>query len=69
LRLELKKMVQAAMGKPLTPRQILFVKNLPKTRNLKVMRRIIRAAYLGEDPGDLSSLLDPQAFDEIKHAI
>ena len=42
------------MGKPLAPSKIHFVSALPKTRNAKVMRRVIRAAYLGEDPGDLS---------------
>jgi acetyl-CoA synthetase len=44
------------------------VKDLPKTRNAKVMRRIIRAAYLGLDPGDVSSLENPRAVDEIKLA-
>jgi acetyl-CoA synthetase len=32
------------------------------------MRRIIRAAYLGQDPGDTSSLENPQAVNEISHA-
>jgi acetyl-CoA synthetase len=68
LRSELKALVASAMGKPLTPNQILFVSDLPKTRNAKVMRRIIRAAFLGQDPGDTSSLLNPEAVEEIKHA-
>ena len=42
--------------------------DLPKTRNAKVMRRVIRAAYLGEPPGDLSSLENPQAVAEIERA-
>jgi hypothetical protein len=29
---------------------------------------MIRAAYLGEDPGDISSLVNPEAMEEIKHA-
>ncbi len=45
-----------------------FVSALPKTRNAKVMRRVIRAAYLGEDPGDLSALENPAAVDEIRNA-
>ncbi len=57
--------VAADMGKPLTPSKIYFVSKLPKTRNAKVMRRVIRSAYLGEDPGDLSALEDPTAVDEI----
>jgi acetyl-CoA synthetase len=68
LRAELKKSVATAMGKPLTPRAVLFVSDLPKTRNAKVMRRMIRAAYLGEDPGDTSSLVNPEAVDEIRRA-
>ena len=68
LRSELRELVSSAMGKPLAPREILFVSDLPKTRNAKVMRRMIRAAYLGEDPGDTSSLLNPEAVEEIIHA-
>ena len=68
LREELKHSVAKAMGKPLTPRAVFFVSDLPKTRSAKVMRRMIRAAYLGEDPGDISSLVNPEAMEEIKHA-
>jgi acetyl-CoA synthetase len=55
------------MGKPLAPSKIHFVSALPKTRNAKVMRRVIRAAYLGEDAGDLSSLENPQSIDEVRN--
>ncbi len=68
LRSDLRRLVASAMGKPLIPRDILFVTDLPKTRNAKVMRRMIRAAYLGEDPGDTSSLLNPEAVEQIRHA-
>jgi len=63
---ELKALVAKDMGKPLAPSRIHFVSALPKTRNAKVMRRVIRAAYLGLDPGDLSALEDPGAVEEIK---
>ena len=33
------------------------------------MRRVIRAAYLGEAPGDLSSLENPQAVDDIRRSV
>jgi acetyl-CoA synthetase len=56
------------LGKPLAPRDILFVKDLPKTRNAKVMRRVIRAAYLGEDPGDITSLENPAAVEECRQS-
>ncbi|MBI2188059.1 MAG: AMP-binding protein [Acidobacteria bacterium] len=65
---ELKAMVATRLGKPLRPEAIEFVRELPKTRNAKVMRRVIRAAYLREDPGDLSSLENPQAVEEIASA-
>jgi acetyl-CoA synthetase len=68
LRGELRQMIIAEMGKPLAPKAILFVSDLPKTRNAKVMRRMIRAAYLGQDPGDTSSLVNPLAVEEIKTA-
>ena len=62
---ELKALVATRLGKPLRPQTIEFVRDLPKTRNAKVMRRVIRSAYLDEAPGDLSSLENPQAVDEI----
>jgi acetyl-CoA synthetase len=68
LRQELRQLVAHALGKPLTPREVLFVSDLPKTRNAKVMRRIIRAAYLSLDPGDISSLVNPDAVEEIRNA-
>jgi acetyl-CoA synthetase len=68
LRQELREMVVDEMGKPLAPKSILFVSDLPKTRNAKVMRRMIRSAYLGLEPGDTSSLVNPQAMEEIRKA-
>ena len=65
---ELKSLVAKDMGKPLAPSKIHFVSALPKTRNAKVMRRVIRAAYLGEDAGDLSALENPNAIEEIEAA-
>ncbi|HEY2847836.1 MAG TPA: hypothetical protein VGI80_08455, partial [Pyrinomonadaceae bacterium] len=63
---ELRSLVAREMGKPLAPSKIHFVSALPKTRNAKVMRRVLRAAYLGDDLGDLSSLENPRAIDEIE---
>jgi acetyl-CoA synthetase len=62
---ELKQLVAKDMGKPLAPSKIHFVAAIPKTRNAKVMRRVIRAAYLGEDAGDLSALENPNSVAEI----
>jgi acetyl-CoA synthetase len=52
------------LGKPLAPQAVLFVRDLPKTRNAKVMRRMIRAAYLGDELGDTSALLNPDSLEE-----
>jgi acetyl-CoA synthetase len=62
---ELKALVAARLGRPLRPKAIEFVGDLPKTRNAKVMRRVIRSTYLNEPAGDLSSLENPTAVDEI----
>jgi len=68
LRTELERQVAKELGKPLAPQAVLFVADIPKTRNAKVMRRVIRAAYLGEPPGDLSALVNPEAVEEIAQA-
>jgi len=55
------------LGRPLRPETIQFVNDLPKTRNAKILRRVIRAAYLGHDDlGDLTALENPAAVVEIR---
>jgi len=55
------------LGKPLRPEAVRFVTQLPKTRNAKILRRVIRGAYLGkQDLGDLSSLDNPAAVEEVR---
>ena len=57
------------LGKPLRPERVRFVTQLPKTRNAKILRRVIRGAYLGKtDLGDLSSLENPAAVEEVRAA-
>ena len=58
----------AELGKALAPKAVVFVPDLPMTRNAKVMRRVIRAAYLGDDPGDTSSLVNPESLRAIASA-
>ena len=62
----LRERVAAELGKPLRPEKIYFVESLPKTRNAKVMRRVIRSAFLGEDPGDTTALENPAAVEAIR---
>ncbi|MFN2389391.1 MAG: AMP-binding protein [Actinomycetota bacterium] len=63
---EIKDAIACQLGKAFTPARILFVSELPKTRSAKIVRRAIRAKVLGEDPGDLSSLENPRALEEIQ---
>lgn len=69
LRNELKLQVIKVMGKTLKPRDIKFVYDLPKTRSAKIIRRVIKAVYLGEDIGDISSIENLNAVEEIKNAV
>ncbi|MEX0408625.1 AMP-binding protein [Aquibium sp. LZ166] len=65
---ELEEAVVAGLGAPFRPRFILPVSDLPKTRNMKIMRRVVRAACLDEPAGDLSSLVNPEVVEEIRAA-
>ena len=60
--------VTGALGKALKPRAVLFTDALPKTRNGKVMRRVIRAAHLDGDAGNVTALEDEAAVDAIRQA-
>ena len=68
LRSELIDRVAHHMGRAIRPERVLFARELPKTRSAKIMRRVIRATYLGKDPGDLSSLENPAAVTAIGQA-
>ena len=61
--------VAGELGKAFAPDRILFVDALPKTRSAKIVRRAVRAKALGTDPGDLSSLENPEALDAIEAAV
>ena len=63
---EVQDLVARELGKPLRPREVHFVSGLPKTRNGKVMRRLVRAARMGEPLGDVSNLENPQVLQEFE---
>ncbi|MFN2572179.1 MAG: AMP-binding protein, partial [Gemmatimonadales bacterium] len=55
------------LGRPLRPEAVRFVTELPRTRNAKILRRVIRGAYLGQaELGDLSALENPMAVEQIR---
>src|SRR5207248_3512002 len=56
--------VTDALGKAFKPERIVWVAALPKTRSAKIVRRAVRATAVGEDPGDLSSLENPESLAE-----
>jgi acetyl-CoA synthetase len=66
---ELRAEVGRSLGKPFTPARVLRVAELPKTRSAKIMRRAIRAAATGADPGDLSGAENPDALELIRTAV
>ena len=57
--------VTDTLGKAFRPRTIRWVDDLPRTRSAKIMRRVIKAIALGNEPGDLSSLENPESLDGI----
>jgi acetyl-CoA synthetase len=65
---ELRDAVRAAvvheLGKAFAPAEVRFVTALPKTRTAKIVRRAVRAAALGEDLGDLSSIEDTTVLEQ-----
>lgn len=58
--------VRKAIGPIAIPARVLLVKDLPKTRSGKIMRRILKKLMLGEELGDLSTLSNPEVVEEIK---
>ncbi|MFN3486443.1 MAG: AMP-binding enzyme, partial [Planctomycetota bacterium] len=69
LRRALGEQVVRHLGKTCAPEAVKFVRMLPKTRSAKIVRGAIRRRYLGQPPGDLSSIENPDAIDEIARAV
>jgi acetyl-CoA synthetase len=65
---ELSGVVADHLGKSFRPSRVLFVDELPKTRSAKIVRRAIRATAIGDDPGDLSSVENPDSLTAIGSA-
>ena len=66
---EVSELVSKELGKAFRPARVVLVESLPKTRSAKIVRRAIRAAAVGDDPGDLSSVENPDAIDAIARAV
>ena len=61
--------VVAGLGGAFRPARVVLVSDLPRTRNMKVMRRLVRTAWLGGEPGDLSTLVNPESVLAIQAAL
>jgi acetyl-CoA synthetase len=61
--------VAVELGKAFRPDRVVFVSSLPKTRSAKIVRRAVRAAAMGADPGDLSSVENPEALEALTQAV
>ncbi|MHB1707946.1 MAG: acetate--CoA ligase [Thermoplasmataceae archaeon] len=66
---KLKKSIRETMGPILIPDEIHYVQAVPKTRSGKIMRRVIKAVYTNQLPGDISTLENEASVAEIKEAI
>jgi acetyl-CoA synthetase len=66
---EVSDLVAKELGRAFRPDRVVFVPALPKTRSAKIVRRAVRAKALGGDPGDLSSLENPESLEEIAKAV
>jgi acetyl-CoA synthetase len=65
LEAEIAAVIAGKLGKAFAPGRVVIVEALPKTRSAKIVRRAVKAAALGGDPGDLSSVENPEALDAI----
>lgn len=61
--------VVAGLGPAFRPGAVVLVSQLPKTRNMKILRRVVKAVYMGQEPGDLASLVNPEAVDELRAVV
>ena len=61
--------VDQQLGAIARPARVHFVAALPKTRSGKLLRRSIQALAEGRDPGDLTTLEDPAALEQIRAAV
>ncbi|MBE9571063.1 MAG: acetate--CoA ligase [Proteobacteria bacterium] len=66
---ELKRHVAREIGKIVRPEEIHFAPDVPKTRSGKIMRRVVKKVRLGEEPGDISTLANPEAVDRIREIL
>lgn len=68
LRAEILATIRKELGAVAVVGELNFVRNLPKTRSGKIMRRVLKAVTLGKDPGDITTIEDEGSVDEARDA-
>lgn len=66
---ELGALVAERLGRPFKPSRVLRVRDLPRTRSQKILRRAVRAVAVGQDPGDMSGAENPEALEVLREAV
>ena len=66
IRDQIREAVAHGLGKSFSPKYVIWLPQLPKTRNGKIMRRVVKSAFLNQDTGDLSNMEDSGIIDYIK---
>ena len=66
---EIMKLVDGQLGAVARPARVLFVSALPKTRSGKLLRRALQAVAEGRDAGDLTTIEDPSALQQVKDLV
>ena len=66
---EVREQVRKEIGPIVLPKEVYLVDDLPKTRSGKIMRRILRKLFTGEELGDLSTLANPESVEKIKQIL
>jgi acetyl-CoA synthetase len=65
----LKQAVAAGLGTSFRPKAVVFVEDLPKTRSMKIMRRVVRSVWTGGEVGDLSGLVNPESVGRLAERV
>lgn len=66
---ELKRAVAIGLGTSFRPKAVVFVEDLPETRSMKIMRRVMRAVWIGGEVGDLSGLVNPESVARLQACV
>jgi acetyl-CoA synthetase len=62
-------LIRKQIGPIALPKEVYLVEDLPKTRSGKIMRRILKRLFTGEELGDLSTLANPESVEHVKKVI